>query len=531
MKSLTSSWAWLVVLVVLLGSSESAFADGKFFRRLEVADEPGIRAQRAVIAFKDGVETLIVQSDVEGEDTSYGWLLPLPAEPSSVEPCLANSLNALAGAVRPKIVDTPRSWLGFSVILMLVVVVGCLDHVDRKSRGIAGVSWATIVLAIVVLLLVAYLFAPSLAMSRGLAAGVEVIQTMRAGVYDVAIVKGKTGDAVESWLTDNGFACPPSATGIIRDYASQGWCFLAAKVSPEAAGAVTHHPLKVAFPASEAVYPLRLTGSDGEPVQLDLFVIAERRASAAAMQSWFCDSYSRDIAHHSFDEYACEVPPLYAAREIPSSRIGIPAVSSLMWPGCVLTRLHGRLDAADMAQDLSLTWLDPEPMQITLYSLGGAVSRSASLASLALAACFACLTPAAVRKGWSRKTMIRRWLGPALVLGLLVGGAHWATLEVVPTKSTARSAGRSTIRLTAHWHALRHLSETLPASPFPDAYRDLLLENASPEALAEAAELKRPGDFTIEPTNDGWRLTIIEWPYTPVTIPISADGVPRAATD
>ena len=55
------------------------------------------------------------------------------------------------------------------------------------------------------------------------------------------------------------------------------------------------------------------------------------------------------------------------------------------------------------------------------------------------------------------------------------------------------------------------------------------MASESSEALREGGDLDKPGDFTIEATDGGWRLTIIDWSYIPITIPISSDGTPRAA--
>lgn len=532
MKSLRSVLAGLLAIVLPMCSADSVFADGKFFRTLKVADEPGIRAQRAVIAFKDGIETLIVQSDVEGQDASYGWLLPLPAEPTSIEHCQANTLNALADVVHPEVAAYPSTFPIFSFVLMFIVIAVCLDHLRLKRLGVVRSSLARILLGVVVVVLLAAVLLPSLGRSRGLSSNVHVLQTVKAGVYDVAIIKGETGDDVESWLTSNGFASPSSATAIIRDYVSRGWCFLAAKVSPQVSGTVTHHPLKVTFPTPQAIYPLRLTGSDGNPVQLDLFVIADRRASAPAMRVWVCDSYDRDADyHHQFDHYVCEVPPVYRSQAMSLVRIGIPAVSGLMWQDCVLTRLHARLDPSDMREDLRLTWLPLKPERVTLYGRKSAVGWSAAVAAIIVGLSFAWSTRTAARKGWSWQMMLRRRFPAAVLLGLLAGGARYATVEIVPVESGDRQTLRSMIAVSAHGYALWQLTENPPKSRFPDAYRDLLLKYKPDETLQEATDLDKPGDFKIEATDSGWRLTIINWPYIPVTIPISSQGAPQPAGD
>jgi len=295
---------------------------------------------------------------------------------------------------------------------------------------------------------------------------------------------------------------------------------------------VTHHPLKVTFPVSQAVYPLKLTGSDVQAIQLDLFVIAERQATAAGMTTWVCDTFDRDSKyHHRFEDYACEMPPVYKSRTT-FTRIGIPAVSGLMWPGCVVTRLHGRLDADDMRQDMGLTWMDPEPMSATLYSQSSAIAWSAAIAMFVLAVYFAGMTWRAARKGWSWQVMLRRRLVAAVALGLVVGGARYAMVPIVPVKATGKRAILATmIGPSAHGYALQQLLERPPATPFPVFYRMLVREWRPDLRMDESADMDKPGDYTIEATDSGWRLTIIDWAYVPVTIAISADGRPKAATD
>ena len=55
--------------------------------------------------------------------------------------------------------------------------------------------------------------------------------------------------------------------------------------------------------------------------------------------------------------------------------------------------------------------------------------------------------------------------------------------------------------------------------------------NIQSETLEEATDLDKPGDFKIETTDGGWRLTIIDWQNIPITIPISSNGTPQAAAD
>lgn len=534
MKSPYTSLLRLALFAAAICLSHEVRADGKFFQLLEVADEPGIQAQRAVIAFKNGCETLIIQSDIEGEGSSLGWILPLPAEPTSIEPCEASSLMLLSGVVGPKVADVPRRFLALSLMFLVAMIAVCVDRLLRKDIGFSPLRILLGVIAF--FLLAAGFLLPSLSRSRDLSLpdGVEVLQATKAGVYDVVVIRGGSGDAVGQWLRSNGFACPSSVTPIIQDYVSNKWCFLAAKVAPESNGTISHHPLKVSFPAAQAIYPLRLTGVDSMPIQLDLYVIGERRASASHMSTWLCDSFSQYRDYHPFGKYVSITRPIFIGRET-LSQVGIPAISSLMWPGCVLTRLHGRLDAADMEADLTMNWIDPQPVRVTLYSRWGAAGLGAGVASIAFALAIAWSTRTATKRGWQIREMIRRRLLPTVVVALLVGTACYGMLEIVPTKATTR---QQTIKsmfsapLHIHRYALRALSAKPPELPFPEAYRQRLEERYQLAVMQEnTGALERPGDFRIETTEDGWLLTIVDRYSIPISIPISSNGVPRLSSD
>ncbi len=523
---------WLALAFVLCTCGvDSAFADGKFFHELKVTDEPGIQAQRAVVVYKDGTETLIVQSDVAGVGTSYGWLLPLPAEPTSVAPCHASSLHALGNVMEPETAEHSPTFVLLSFAVMLIVVAICLDHLRCKATPNTRISPVNVVLLLllVVLLLVSFML-PTLVGEGGLPEEVSVLQTIKAGVYDVAIIKGKTAEAVETWLKSNGFASPPSATKVIQEYVADGWCFLAAKVSAEANGTATHHPLKVTFPAAKAVYPMKLTGSDGEPVQLDLFVVADRRAVVGGMKTWACDIFNQDKAYSpTFSAFACELPPIYRGRETPSFVVGIPAVSEMMWDGCVVTRLHGRLEADDMRDDLHLTWTEAKPMRATFYSPADAVRLSATIAMIVVTLLFIGFTLRAVKRQWSWRMLLRRRLAAAVVLGLLAGGGRYLTLDTGHVESTNEHKMWPLMSVRAHASALERLTNEPPGASFPEAYRNMLQESWLFRDLDGKEDMNRPGDFKIEAIDDGWRLTIIDRQQIPVTIPISSDGRPQLA--
>jgi hypothetical protein len=529
--------AIVITLIIALGHASPAVGDGKFFRRLEVATDPSIRAQRAVVTFRDGVQSLIVQSDydvADGHDT-LGWILPLPANPTEIAPCHPRTLEALDQCIQPRIAEFPTTWL--VAALWLAAVTLLISHA-RLQGAEQRVSWFRIALALLLITPVAAWFLlPSLSIGGyGLAASrVEVLQSARAGIYDITVIRGASADAVESWLDSNGFATAPGVTEVIDGYVTDGWCFLAARIAADHAGARSHHPLRLTFPSPSAVYPMRLTGVNASPLALDFYVIGERSASTSHLSIWSRDVYHPDTNYRGLREFAYQMPTIYRADGYRRNRVGIPEVSDLMWPGCVVTRLHGTLDPTDMADDLTVDWHSSSPRPVTLFNRAGALGLAGAYALAIAVLLIVWGTVRASRKGWPYATMVRKSLIVIIVAGVAVGTLRYLTLEVVRTRIVTSGAIREMRADYAHHSALQAVAEDPPGAHFPQAYQEALANRHNTRRAGAAkppkdrADLDRAGDYHIEPFGDGWRLTVIDWPYTPIMIAIDSNGVPQPA--
>ena len=82
--------AFLSVIVLLLASA--LHADGKYWPERAIAAEPSIPLQRALITYRDGSETLIVESTFDSPSPPSGGSSPCPANPpNSKSPTRASS--------------------------------------------------------------------------------------------------------------------------------------------------------------------------------------------------------------------------------------------------------------------------------------------------------------------------------------------------------------------------------------------------------------------------------------------------------
>jgi Uncharacterized protein conserved in bacteria (DUF2330) len=217
-----------VVIVTVLGLAGSALACGSL-----VAPNGAVRLVRTstLAAYHDGVEHYVTSFQFAGTPTSFGSIVPLPAEPTSVERAGDWTLQRLEREVQPPI---PESFQAAS--------------------------------------------APT---TR---ADVEVLRQVRIDSLDLTILKGG-GAAVASWAKEQGFALSDDAPDVLRFYARRSPYFMAAKFDADAAQAQgltggDGIPVHLTIPTREPWVPLHIlaTGKPGsEIVEADVFLLTDRR--------------------------------------------------------------------------------------------------------------------------------------------------------------------------------------------------------------------------------------------------------------
>ena len=530
------------VLSVLLSLtiSAGARADGKFFRPVGPEAEPTIPYQRAIIAYRDGVETLIVEAAVEGAGEEVSWVVPLPAEPTELAACKAGTLTSTYQLIGPRIVTSAHGALRASGLWFWLILVVCFVyayHVSRpQPRSLASRVLTGVLLCILVLVVLFFLFLPTMGVRRASVDGVvNVLQHRQVGAYDVDVITGRTGDPIRKWLTDKGFRVPEAAAPVLDDYAKRSWCFAAARIRTGTDDVLTPHPLKFVFKTDSAVYPMKLTGVDAVDMQLDLYVVGDQAAAAPHVHRWSADQYhpggSKPLGgrwRQRGEDYEMHLAAPYKAETI-GLTIGHPDIVSVMWPGCTLTHLRGILDPVDMTDDITLDWQSTVAYRKLVYTaeaaadLGQVAARSA--AGLALAA----VTIVWVR---SRRAKRKRVALTLVAGGVLVVGGFFAARATVPSielGSTNTGWLNMLYRMDTYSNLLGDGFAGLQENvDFPDAWAKALEDVEYPNRLGEVEHVSVdvPGGYEIERTADGWALTIYDRYATPTRIPIGPDGRP-----
>lgn len=418
---------WLVV-VMLVACTTTARGDGMYFPSKLAARDPSIPHQTALISYRNGVETMVVQSTVNADGDEVGWVLPLPAPPTSIETATPGTLVTLEQLVQPRVIEAREltDSLAFAIFTLLALAfmfaVSCVLHGQRS----ATVKVAGYVAALpVMLVLAAAILLPILGRARQQAAadgstlehGVTMLMRADVGSYDVTVIAAESGKDVRTWLDANNFTCSAEAGNTIDAYVAEGWCFAAARIRWSPDGELSPHPLKVTFPADEAVYPMRLTGASAtEPLALDLFVVGDLMADSRDLDLWRCEALQLDPKdpHTPADE-----PPIFSGG---SSRlqIGHPGITSLMWDGATLTHLRGSLTPAQMTRDdVHFIWGTPQPYRRTVYSKSAATKHGAMVSMYLAALTLFIASLAALPSRWPLRQTRKRVLWPGLAIAIL----------------------------------------------------------------------------------------------------------------
>jgi hypothetical protein len=473
--------AGVVLLSVLVGWTHG---NGMYIPEVGIPTPPKIPVQRAMITHRDGVETLVVESTFETKSENVGWILPLPAEPTKLEVGDADMLTSLSFSVRPEVVhDLKDKISGMGFVLLAGVVIGLLVAFRASLLG-SGLALACMFLGVSVLL-------PALGpagSSVGQIAGVDVSSTHRVGSYAITVLRAADPDALSKWLEAQKLTpLSSSATPIVSDYIARKWCFAVAKLRREGEGLATPHPLVATFPAGKPVFPMRMTSLAEGKTRVELFVVADQRASAEKFHAEATDRYA---AVAKEDTGSLERQAHYRAEKT-DLVVGHPAAVSLMWNGCILSKLVAELTPEQMSGDVEIAMLAPEPHRDRFYSQQG--RRQMTLCILMAGGCLVSITAGLV---FRRRRRPDKWglrvLGCAIALPVLVAGIVYVS---VPTIEVRGMRGY-------HGYLLRSLAYSVL-----DLREDGRLDDASlpdlPRILREQGRERAVNPVTGEPLRYG----------------------------
>jgi hypothetical protein len=113
--------------------------------------------------------------------------------------------------------------------------------------------------------------------------GVTVTDHTEVGPFEVAQLTGTDSGAVTDWLGDKDFELPPDLADALTPYLAEDWLVVAVRLTPEQAGQTFDGGLpsmRLTFPATEPVYPMRLSATADYAQPLRLYVLADHKMTA-----------------------------------------------------------------------------------------------------------------------------------------------------------------------------------------------------------------------------------------------------------
>jgi hypothetical protein len=228
-----------VVGVNLLACLSTALGDGGVFIRRKTYTNADVLqpTQKVYIRYDGSQEKLLIQTKYEGPAEEMVWLVPVPSQPTvekadgSVFQVLSKETSDLA-----------------------------IDYTDFASLNMS--TWGA---------------------TAGIGGGsdISVVEWYeRIGDFEITLLRPVGGEDVAQWLNANGYAVPEAINPILEDYVRAGWWMVAAKIAPEALTPITRdklargtlHPLEMTFQSAACIYPMRLTGMAGGPVEELIYV-------------------------------------------------------------------------------------------------------------------------------------------------------------------------------------------------------------------------------------------------------------------
>ncbi len=531
----------LALLLGLIGFASGALADGKVFRPPTAYPvELRIPDQRALLAWSNGVERLVIETRFTGPGTNFAWVVPLPSAPK-IEAATRGLFPTLTHLLRPKVVHFPAMIVLFvafcsSLIWILVTVRNetKMRWTDWAASVVLGLSLvasgdlglmifgplstavtaygtyrvrrrrespAVILLLLFLMFTFGGMFIPALATAKakGGSDSVEILDRQLAGVFEITTLTARDPSALRDWLNTNGYVLPKDVEPVIADYLRDGWVFVASKVrrnvSSTEAGSL--HPLSFTFAAKEPVYPLRLTGVGNGNLEVDLFVFGPERAKAPGFKVRDCrqpkSPPSDPIERERWWRNSERLP------------LDHDALRDAAGNAAFVTRLQGTLTPEQMQQDAVIQWDGFGEVRDVRYSQLGATLTVFNWTGSALCLFFVGLASVARWRG-VEPTCYAKAMAAAVILAAAATGIGYAQLEVVPVTLERRFARWVDFRNQQRAVRIALTDELSTNAPITvDAVREAL-RRGLPFALTNG--LSRPPKLLIREEDSPYNYTL-----------------------
>ena len=368
-----------LALLSLLFVDQLSYADGVFIPAAK-QKMPDIPVQRALVKYQGGTEALIIESTLNGENGDYGWIIPVPSQPTKFAKVSPGLLKTISFQIQPKIhhVEPYAKVLGIRIegLFAILVLITCF------CIGRWGVRRN---IPTLVFLAVAFFMLPNFIVYRsGPGAtsktnpAVKITSSAIVGDYDVLVLEVQDSSVLNTWLANKGLSpFPVEADPLIDDYIARDWVFAVAMLRTISDGTTTPHPILLEFETDQPVYPMRLTGIPGSMLYLELYIVGENEAVPVNynLKKEYCNYYDHgkipNYRNNPLDNQSGFIPRKFLG---PYMEIAHADALKVMWDGCVVTKLAGHVTSDEMMHDMLFQFKEADPFRLEMYSFAGAIN-------------------------------------------------------------------------------------------------------------------------------------------------------------
>ncbi|MCK4293159.1 MAG: DUF2330 domain-containing protein [Planctomycetes bacterium] len=231
----------LLIAAIALSAGQDVLADGcmllprislSYAGKAKVSSD----AQKALLIWQEGNETLHLRSSYKGPATDFAWVIPVPTRPT-VERSSWDLFKQAEKATRPHLTV-------------------------EKTQIFGGLKFGC--------------SAPQVKLHKEtLPTGVRELQRLAIRELHIDVVQASNSGGFLRWLDKHQYAVPPEAKPIFQEYIDREFYFIVAKISKSSAWAkrkgVTETisggltPLAITFTAEKPFYPLAISAISSAP--------------------------------------------------------------------------------------------------------------------------------------------------------------------------------------------------------------------------------------------------------------------------
>jgi len=105
----------------------------------------------------------------------------------------------------------------------------------------------------------------------------EVVNQVHLGPLEATTLAGGDLTGLKKWLADNGYSIKPAVLDALGPYVRDGWAFVAMRLTSTAPIVGGLSPVRMTFPSSQLVYPMRVSVAATGAQRVTVFTLSDHR--------------------------------------------------------------------------------------------------------------------------------------------------------------------------------------------------------------------------------------------------------------